>query len=337
MDEATNERIAAALQEARKRIEDVREGRLSPLNEQNTKATLIEPLLEALGWDVRDPKRVFREWRRRASDNPVDYALFLSASSPCLLLEAKDLGQDVSERKWVSQVVKNAAVAGVQWCVVTNGDEYRIYNALAKVDVDEKLFRSCRISESSKAATTVETLELLSRPSMVARKLDGLWESHFVDRRVEDALQRLLEDRDKKLASLVRSLTPDLTLPQIKESLGRTTVRVRAAAAEPVPSISRAPEEAQVRKQQFRWDLSMEADGRFELHCVYLPDPTRSFRVRGVKVPPDQDFKPHRTRLFNSIYEQISPLFADLDTNLVRAKAWSGVHRVYPAKDYGKR
>ena len=29
------------------------------LGEQNTKASLIEPILEALGWDVRDPDDVF--------------------------------------------------------------------------------------------------------------------------------------------------------------------------------------------------------------------------------------------------------------------------------------
>ena len=44
------------------------------LNEQNTKATLIAPLLRALGWDVEDLEEVHREYRHHPSDNPVDYA-----------------------------------------------------------------------------------------------------------------------------------------------------------------------------------------------------------------------------------------------------------------------
>ena len=49
----------------------------SPIGEQNTKAALIEPILRALGWAVEDPEEVWREYRRRSSDNPVDYALLI--------------------------------------------------------------------------------------------------------------------------------------------------------------------------------------------------------------------------------------------------------------------
>ena len=32
-------------------------------NEQNTKASLIEPVLRALGWDPNDPDEVYREYK----------------------------------------------------------------------------------------------------------------------------------------------------------------------------------------------------------------------------------------------------------------------------------
>lgn len=38
--------------------------------EQNTKATLIEPVAAALGWNLFDPDEVNREHRLRSSDNP---------------------------------------------------------------------------------------------------------------------------------------------------------------------------------------------------------------------------------------------------------------------------
>ncbi len=43
-----------------------------------------------------------------------------------LFVEAKDLGKDLSDRKWISQILGYATVVGAEWCVLTNGDEYRI-------------------------------------------------------------------------------------------------------------------------------------------------------------------------------------------------------------------
>jgi hypothetical protein len=52
-----------------------------------TSSSLIEPVLEALGWDVRDPDEVFREFKPTPKDNPVDYALLL-LRKPRQLVEA---------------------------------------------------------------------------------------------------------------------------------------------------------------------------------------------------------------------------------------------------------
>src|SRR5262245_11096096 len=103
------------------------------LGEQNTKASLIEPILEALGWAVRDPDEVHREYKATSKDSPVDYALAL-LREPKLFVEAKGLGEVLSDRKWIAQVLGYAVVAGVEWCVLTDGDEYRFYNATAAVD-----------------------------------------------------------------------------------------------------------------------------------------------------------------------------------------------------------
>lgn len=106
------------------------------LGEQNTKASLIEPVLEALGWDIRDPDEVHREFKPTPKDCPVDYALKL-LRKPRLFVEAKGLGETLSDRKWIAQVLGYATVAGVEWCVLTDGDEYRFYNATAAVDAEE--------------------------------------------------------------------------------------------------------------------------------------------------------------------------------------------------------
>ena len=67
----------AARASVRTIAERARKYRDRGLGEQNSKASLIEPLLEALGWDIRDPDEVHREFRPTSKDSPVDYALKL--------------------------------------------------------------------------------------------------------------------------------------------------------------------------------------------------------------------------------------------------------------------
>ncbi len=70
---------------------------------------------------------------------------------PRLLVEAKGLGDVLSDRKWIGQILGYAAVAGVEWCVLTDGNEYRFYNATVPLDADDKLFYHVKLSEDDEA------------------------------------------------------------------------------------------------------------------------------------------------------------------------------------------
>ena len=52
--------LREVLTQVRERIERYRTS--PPINEQNTKAALIDPVLRALGWDVEDIEEVHREF-----------------------------------------------------------------------------------------------------------------------------------------------------------------------------------------------------------------------------------------------------------------------------------
>lgn len=201
------------------------------LGEQNTKASLIEPILEALGWDIRDPDEVHREFRPISKDSPVDYALKL-IRKPRLFLEAKGLGEDLSDRKWVTQVLGYAVVAGVEWCVLSDGDCYRFYNAAAPVDAEEKLFCTIRLTECSEAEA-LKTLSLISRRNMEDNLLDVLWSAHFVDRRVKEAVRVMFASVDRALVRLIHRKTVKLTPKDIAESLRRLDIRVDLATIPP--------------------------------------------------------------------------------------------------------
>jgi hypothetical protein len=212
------------------------------LGEQNTKASLVEPVLEALGWDIRDPDEVFREFKPTSKDNPVDYALTI-LRKPRLFVEAKGLGETLSDRRWISQVLGYATVAGVVWCVLTDGDEYRFYNATAPLDADEKLF--CRVKLSGDDESDVaKTLTLISRSNMEENFLDVLWSAHYVDRRVKQTLQEMFSSPDKRLIRLIRSREPKLSAKDILESIRGIDVRIESATPipEPMMAIRQRPE-----------------------------------------------------------------------------------------------
>jgi hypothetical protein len=219
------------------------------LGEQNTKGSLIEPVLEALGWAVRDPDEVHREFKPTAKDNPVDYSLTL-LRKPRLFVEAKGLGETLADRKWIAQVLGYAIVAGVEWCVLSDGDEYRFYNATAPVDADEKLFHRIRLTELS-AEQAAKTLSLISRSNMEGNILDAMWSAHYVDRRVKLALEEMLRGTDRAVVRLIRRKVPRLTPREIVDSLRRLDVRIDSPT--PVPDDT-APAKAPTSQKRKKAD-----------------------------------------------------------------------------------
>ncbi len=205
------------------------------MNEQDTKTALIDPILRALGWHVGDLDEVRMEYKRRPSDRPVDYALILM-NTAVLFVEAKALGQDLDDRKWANQIMGYATVAGVEWVVITNGDEYRIYNALAHVPVEEKLFKCVRLTDQSTDAE--DTLSLLSQERLKGNILKRLWEAYFVDRQMKSALGDLFSvDPDQSFVRLMKKKLPDLPTKDVVASLKR----VRASFEFPVDETPPVP------------------------------------------------------------------------------------------------
>ena len=213
--------LARALKQIRSRI--ISAGARG-LNEENTKATLIEPLLRALGWNVEDVEEVQREFKVKRSDKPVDYGLLVLRNLR-LFLEAKALGADLGDRRWANQIMGYAGVAGAEWIVLTNGEEYRIYNSHALVPVEEKLFRTIKVTDDS--PVVAQTLELLSRERMAENRIEVLWRAQFVDRQVKAAVEALFSgESDIVLVNHVLSHTKNLSAPEVRASLERCRMQL---------------------------------------------------------------------------------------------------------------
>jgi hypothetical protein len=261
--------LRQVLEEVAERIARYRGARIG---EQNTKAALIAPVLRALGWNTEDLDEVHLEYKFKTADRPVDYALLIQRK-PVLLLEAKGLDEDPDDRRWATQIIGYATVAGVEWVVLTNGDGYRIYNSHAPVALDDKLFRSFQVSGD--VGEAADALRLLTKAELRSRSLEALWRAESVDKRVREAVEGLFEPEPSPwlVRGLARSVE-GLAASDIRAALTRarisldfppavmaetneatTPVPPPAASSTPPPT---TPPTTRTRKVAERYDVTVK-------------------------------------------------------------------------------
>jgi hypothetical protein len=225
------------------------------ITEQDTKASLIDPVLRALSWDLEDLDEVKREYKQGRWKRPVDYALFLMRE-PRLFVEAKALGKNLGDARWAGQIMAYAMVAGVKWVILTDGDQYRIYNSHAPVPYEKKLFRAVRLSDPGSPAT--ETLQLLSKDRMGEAEIDRYWNAYYVDSQVGAALRALFADEPvRPMVNLVKKET-GLTYKEVKASLKRAAVEIEfPLEVEPVPQRTSATAKKKEKTGKTHYGVSL--------------------------------------------------------------------------------
>jgi predicted transport protein len=195
------------------------------LKEYPTRTIFIDPLLAALGWDVRDPDEVELE-HPTVDGKSVDYAMKLNRKV-VLHLEAKQLGDPLEDVKAITQVVGYAANDGIEWCVLTNGVRYKVYKASEKASAPDKLLFEVSIDPNDSDGLSVEELARqfgrLSRESMATGRLDQLGTEIFTTGKVRKALDHLFAENSPSLIRLIRKTMsdPSVTPSQIEQALCR--------------------------------------------------------------------------------------------------------------------
>lgn len=212
--------------------------RRTGLKEYPTRTIFIDQLLEALGWDVRDPDEVQLEYPT-VDNKSVDYAMKINRKA-VLLMEAKQLGDNLSDVKAITQVVGYAANDGIEWCVLTNGVKYKIYKASENVSAPDKLLFEVSIdphdSEGLSTQQLATQLNRLSRESLAQGVLDRLGTEIFTTGKVRKALDRIFLDHPASFIRLIRKNIADdsVTPAQIREAI----VRIWDVGASASPQIA---------------------------------------------------------------------------------------------------
>jgi len=211
----------------------------------------------------------------------------------------------ITEIRTICQVKRQKAAVGIPAL-------QQFYGAMTALQVQNKVHLGLFVTTSRFASGAAKWVEDSSLPLVL---IDG-------DRLAELLVQHGLLVREVPLQN---ALELDLT-----------------SADAPVADVEKADSDATSaahgveRHRLFRWTLTEGRTGEFVLIAEYLPDPRLNGEFRGMRASHDGDFRPARTELHRQIAEYMRPLFPDLSDNRVASRAWSGVHKVYPADVYGK-
>jgi len=195
------------------------------IKETSTRIIVIDPLLEALGWSVRDPDEVQLEYPT-VDGKFVDYALKLN-KKVVLLVEAKSLGDPLSDMKAITQVVGYSANDGIEWCVLTNGIKWKVYRSVEKCPAPDKLMYEVNLESIENEGMTVQQVAnqmwRFSSEEMAKGTLDTIGEQTFTDGKIRKALQTIMSDSPRTLLNLLKKTVNDDSLSplQIKNSLTR--------------------------------------------------------------------------------------------------------------------
>lgn len=209
------------------------------LKEYPTRVIFVDPMLDALGWDVRDPREVQLEYTT-IDGKSVDYALRIN-DEPVLFIEAKPISDPLDDVKSITQVVSYAANAGIDWCILTNGVTYKVYRSTERAEAPEKLLYEVSIDPKDTEGMSIQQVAALfsrfSQDAIAKGMLDDIGEQIFVTAKVRKALDKLLIDPPTTLTRLIRRTIGDESIKpsQISTALKRLWTQLPEVAITATP------------------------------------------------------------------------------------------------------
>jgi len=227
MSPLSKESAKEKLAELVSRFEQVlRDGKEATFSEADVSSKFILPLLDILGWNIKDIDEVKEQ--RRTLSGPVDYTLAVNRK-PRLVVELKKFTEDLDGYRDVrgrretfpEQATRYAWHLKVEWVVLTNFKEVRLYNSYMK-NPAEGLRLQIRYNHF---ISNLDKLWILSRQSVESGELDKI-ERKAERKDIDTAvLEDLLEIR-RLFSENIRSNTPSLSLDLVRENVQRIMDRL---------------------------------------------------------------------------------------------------------------
>ncbi|MDD9955338.1 MAG: N-6 DNA methylase [Anaerolineaceae bacterium] len=216
------DRARAAIRDLVARFENLTPARRRAYNETATRNDFIDPLFAALGWNMHDNAEVAREdtVNRRKR---VDYA-FKTRGVTRFLLEAKRPTASLDDSDSIRQATDYAWNQGVDWAVLCNFDEIRVFYA-SHFGRGER-HRPVLVLHHSEYESRFDDLWLLSRTPTdtreLAKQMRGLPRRQPVD---EQLFEDLAEWR-RDLLGAAQAYNENWTQEQCEEAVQRILNRL---------------------------------------------------------------------------------------------------------------
>ena len=183
------------------------------LNEYQTIHFIILPLLEQLGWNIKDPDEVVLQYMLPTRDI-VDIVLRIN-KKPVVVVEVKAISENLNY-KAVKQVLNYANLINVDWAILTNGKELRVYNNSWRFgDIDKRLFFKIKLENLEK---DLDLLSLISKESFEMHRIDEIankklaeialkhWIYNHYGEIINDILQKHPKLNKRILENLIQNL-----------------------------------------------------------------------------------------------------------------------------------
>ncbi len=129
-------------------------------NEIRTRTALIDPLLNALGWDTTNPAMVIPEYA--AGDGVADYALLKVTqggnTQPIAFIEAKRMNEDLRAHR--AQMLTYSNMTGVKYAGLTNGDRWELYDVFKEAPLEDRRIINVSVRRQSAVDCAIQLLPL---------------------------------------------------------------------------------------------------------------------------------------------------------------------------------
>jgi hypothetical protein len=202
----------------RARITLVPEDRRFLDHRECVRSQLVAPILDALGWNTADAEEVRVDYRLEGKEEYSGLALFLSGT-PCFLVELRGLAEELDRESVITDLLPRAGDAGFEWVLLTDGDDYEVYNAHVGLPAEQRAFDAVRLSLDP-LEEALELFGLLSKERLRENRIESQWRCQLIDRKVKESLEDLLAP-DSSLVELLCKETRDLSSADIRCSLSR--------------------------------------------------------------------------------------------------------------------
>lgn len=191
------------------------------LDEANTKSRIISPLISKLGWNpIEGEVRAEYPIKFATRTSHVDYAL-LVGGSPAVFVEAKPLRTDLNSAH-AKQLIDYGRHKSVNWCVLTNGRELRIYNsAWVKPEKDapqDALVEALKLDE---LIDKLDIVEKISKESIESGNTEQVFKQI---KQFKDTVRGLKENRDD-IESSIEGLLSTYAEELVKDKISKATTR----------------------------------------------------------------------------------------------------------------